>query len=64
MNNRLEGEETYKDINRDSDVIRILLLIKIIAYSYKSKYYPVLSIHIELRKFYMSNQSISSSCDE
>ena len=31
MKNRLEGEETYEDIDGDSDVIRILFLIKSIA---------------------------------
>ena len=35
MNNRLEGEETYKDINGESGVIHILLLIMRITYSYK-----------------------------
>ena len=35
--NCLEGEETYKDIDRESDVIRLLLLIKSITYSYESK---------------------------
>ena len=33
MKNRLEGEETYEDIDVKSDVIRLLLLIKSIAYS-------------------------------
>ena len=35
MKNRLEGEDTYEDIDGDSDVIRLLLMIKIIAYSYE-----------------------------
>ena len=35
MKNYLEGEESYKNINKESDVIRLLLLIKIIAYPYK-----------------------------
>ena len=34
-NNQIEGEETYKDIDGESDFIRLLLLIKIIAYSYE-----------------------------
>ena len=62
--NCLKVEETYKEIDGDSDVIRLLLLIKSIAYSYESKYYPVLAIHTKLRKFYTSHQSSSSSCDE
>ena len=61
MNNHLEGEETYKDINGESGVVCLLLLINIIAYSYESKSYPVLAIHILLRKFYTSYQSISPS---
>ena len=62
--NRLEGEENYEDIDGESDVIRLLLLIKRIAYSYESKSYPVLAIHMALRKFYTIHQSSSSSCDE
>ena len=48
MKNCLEGEETYEDFNEDSDIIRILLLIKSIAYSYESKLYHVLAIHVAL----------------
>ena len=40
MENCLEGEETYKDIDGESDVIRLLLLINSIAYSYKIKILP------------------------
>ena len=64
MKNRLEGEETYEDINGESDGIRLLLLIKSIAYSYEFKSYPVLAIHMARRKFYSGYQSISSSCDD
>ena len=64
MKNLLEGEETYEDINGYSEVTRLLLLIKSIAYSYESKYYPVVAIHMALRKFYSSYQSSSSSYDE
>ena len=64
MKNRLEGKETYEDINGKSDVIRLLILIKSIAYSYDYKSYPILAIHMELRKFYSGYQSISSLCDE
>ena len=64
MKNFLEGEETYKDINGESDIIRLLLLINSIAYLYYSKSCPVLSIHMALRKFYTSYQSSSSLCDD
>ena len=64
MKNRLEVEETYEDIDGDSDIIRLLLLTKSITYSYESKSYPVLAIHMALRKFYTSHQSSSSSCDK
>ena len=64
MNNCLKGEEIYEYIDGESDVIRLLLLINSIAYSYESKSYPVLAIHMALRKFYSSYQSSSSSCDE
>ena len=64
MNNLLGVEETYEDIDGESEVICLLLLINSIAYYYKSKSYPVLVIHVALRKFYLSYQSSSSSCDE
>ena len=54
--NRLEGEENYEDIDGESDVIRLLLLIKSITYSHESKSYPVLAIHMALRKLYTSHQ--------
>ena len=60
MKNCLEGEETYEDIDGESDIVRLLLLIKSIAYSYESKFYPVLAIHMALRKFYSRYQSSSS----
>ena len=46
------------------DFIRLLLIINSIAYLYESKSYPVLDIHLALRKFYSSYQSSLSSCDE
>ena len=46
------------------DVIRFLLIIKSIAYSYKSKSYPFLAIHVAFREFCSKYQSNSSSCDE
>ena len=62
--NRFEGEETYEDTDGDSEVIRLLLLINSISYSYESKSYPVLATHMALRKFYLSYKSSSSSSDE
>ena len=61
MKNYLEGEESYKNIDKESDVIRLLLLIKSIAYPYKSKCYPVLAINMAIRGFYSTYQSNSSS---
>ena len=62
--NCLKEEEIYEGIDVEYDVIRLLLLIKIITYSYKSKSYPVLAIHMAPRKLYSSYQSSSASCDE
>ena len=64
IKNRLEGEDTYEDIDGDSGVIRLLLLIMSIKYSYESKSYPVLAIQMAQKKLYASHQSNSSSCDE
>ena len=62
--NRLEGEETYEHIDGDSGIIRLLLTINSIAYSYNSNSYLVLAIHMALRKFYTSYLSSSSSCNK
>ena len=64
MKNCLEREETYEDIYGESKVVRLLLLIKIIAYSYKSESYPVLAIQMETRKLYTIHQSSSSLFNE
>ena len=62
--NCLEGDDTYEGIDGESNAIRLLLLIKSMAYSYESKSYPVLAIHMALRKFYTSHQSSSSTWDK
>ena len=41
-----KGEEYYNNIDKESDVIRLLLIIETIAYSLDSKSYPVLEIHM------------------
>ena len=64
MQNSLEGEKSYEDIDEELDVIRLLLLIKSITYSSESKSYPVMAIHMEMRGFYSTSQSNSSSCDK
>ena len=62
--NHLEVQESYKNIDEESDVIHLLLIIKRIVYSYKSKSYPFLVINMVLRGFYTTYQSNSSSCDK
>ena len=64
MENLLEGEEICENIDEESDVIHLLLIINRIPNSYESKSYPVLEIHMALRKFYSTYQSKSSSCDK
>ena len=46
MENYLEGEESYKNIDKESDVIYLLLIIETITYSFDSKSYPVLEIYM------------------
>ena len=41
-----KGEAYYNNIDKESDVIRLLLIIETIAYSFDSKSYPVLEIHM------------------
>ena len=64
VNNFLWGEETYERIDKESDIIRLLLLINSIAYSYESKSRPILAIHMTLRKFYSRYQSSSLLCNK
>ena len=64
MTNRLEGKETYEDIDGEYDVIRLIILLKSIVYYYESKYYPGLALHMKLRKFYSSNQSSLALCND
>ena len=41
-----KGEEYYNNIDKESGVICLLLIIETIAYSFDSKSYPVLEIHM------------------
>ena len=49
--NRCTGMGLTRTLMGSPNVMRILLPINSIAYSYESKFYPVLDIHTLLRKF-------------
>ena len=40
----MEGEGIFEDIDKELDTIKLLKLIKIISYAYKSKSYPFLYV--------------------
>ena len=63
MNNRLEGEGIFEEIDKELDAIKLLKLIKIISYAYESKSYPFLYVKYAIEEFYESYQQTTTSCD-
>ena len=49
---KLEGEDTYDDINRRSDAIDLLKSIREVVFEYKSQRYPFISIHFSKKQYY------------
>ena len=63
MNNHLEVKGSLDDIDKESDVIMILNIIKSISYAYESNYCPFLVVHQVMKVFYVSYLNKMSSCD-
>eukprot|EP00957_Ditylum_brightwellii_P160061 12184172-Ditylum_brightwellii.AAC.1 len=56
MRAKLEGEEWYKEAATESDVIKLLKIIKRISYQYQSKRYPHRAVHAAMQALYFSIQ--------
>ena len=63
MNKRLEVKGIFDDTDKDSDVIKILNLIKRISYAYESESHPFLLVHQGMKAFHASYQQKTPSCD-
>ena len=63
MKNRLEGEVICDKINKESDVIKLLKLIKRILYAHESKSYPFLAVNQAMKSFDASHQQKTTLCD-
>ena len=59
----LEGEGIFDDIENESDVIKLLKLIKSISYAYESKSYPLLEVQQAMKVFYSLYQDNKTLCD-
>eukprot|EP00957_Ditylum_brightwellii_P003986 303669-Ditylum_brightwellii.AAC.1 len=56
MRAKLEGEEGYKEAAMESDVIKLLKIIKRISYQYQSQRYPHRAVHAAMRALYFTSQ--------
>lgn len=63
MKKLLEGEGIFDDIENESDVIKLLKLIKSISYAYESKSYPLLEVQQAMKVFYSLYQDNKTLCD-
>ena len=61
--NCLEGEGSFEEIDRESDVIKLMDIRKSISYASESKSYPFLAIHQSTKAFYAYYQKTMDSCD-
>ena len=56
MTSKLEASTQFKSINDDSDLIRLLKLIRDVSFAYESKQYPYLSFFNAVRSLYANYQ--------
>ena len=61
MRAKLESETSFKNILNDSDVIKLLELIRNIAFAYKSKRYPYLAVYTSVKTLYSYYQHHGST---
>ena len=60
---KLEADSNYDSILQSRDVIKLLLLIREIAFNYESDKYPYLAVHTSMKAFYEQFQKYSVSAD-
>ena len=63
MKAKLEAESTYDTIANDRDVIKLLKLMRDIAFNYESDRYPFLALHLGMKQFYSHYQKFAVPCD-
>eukprot|EP00957_Ditylum_brightwellii_P133985 10216352-Ditylum_brightwellii.AAC.1 len=56
MRAKLEGEEGYKEASTESDVTKLLKIIKRISYQYQSQRYHHRAVHATVRALYFTSQ--------
>eukprot|EP00957_Ditylum_brightwellii_P080391 6114552-Ditylum_brightwellii.AAC.1 len=56
MRAKLEGEEGYKEAETESDVIKLLKIIKRLYYQYQSQRYPHRAVHAAMQALYLTSQ--------
>ena len=56
MRAKLESETDYKAISTSIDVIKLLKLIRNVAFAYESKRYPFLAVHTAIKTLYNNYQ--------
>ena len=63
MKVKLESETDYKKISSKSDVIKLLKMIRNVAFAFESKRYPLLAVHTEIKGLYGNYQKSYMGCD-
>eukprot|EP00957_Ditylum_brightwellii_P135731 10350418-Ditylum_brightwellii.AAC.1 len=56
MRVKLESKEEYKEAAMESDVIKLLNIIKRISFQYQSQRYPYRTVHAVIRALYFTSQ--------
>eukprot|EP00957_Ditylum_brightwellii_P208003 15355471-Ditylum_brightwellii.AAC.1 len=56
MRTKLEGKEGYKEAATESDVIKVLKIIKKISFQYQSQRYPYRAVHALMQALYFTSQ--------
>ena len=63
MKAKLEASTQFEPINDDSDLIRLLKLIRDVSFAYEYKQYPYLSVYNGVRSLYSNYQKNYTSVD-
>eukprot|EP00957_Ditylum_brightwellii_P123892 9444075-Ditylum_brightwellii.AAC.1 len=56
MRAKLESDKGYREAAEESDVIKLLKVIKKISYHYQSQQYPYRAVHQAMRALYFTSQ--------
>eukprot|EP00957_Ditylum_brightwellii_P034404 2609746-Ditylum_brightwellii.AAC.1 len=56
MQAKLESDKDYKEAAAESDIIKLLKVIKKISYHYQSQQYPYCAVHQAMQAIYFTSQ--------